>query len=260
MALSELIKIFCERNQINPAPAFFSKIGNTFGDDFVIESTFPGGHDSLVDTIITSRMRFDTVTQQFNKNASDYHKIALEFGGSIYSIWSHLFTKFEFGGTVLDLGCGTGYIGGLLQMSHKAKVTGIDASPEMTNMVKNYEKVYVGLIENVMLELNSTFDHIVSCGALMYCCKQTFELIFSKMFTLATQSITISVEDIDDKYISESDKKYNCSVYNHLETIKNFPVPTNWIEVYNKYDYFWESPRIGSKVSGIMLRYERVKN
>lgn len=246
--------------QINPAPAFFSKIGNTFGDDFVIESTYPGGHDALVDTIITSKMRLDRVKNEFDKNANSYHDAIAEYKVQVYSSWIDMSKSFDFGGTVLDLGCGTGCIGRILQKSHNAQLTGVDISVEMAKQATTYDKVYVDLLENVILDLNSTFDHIVSCGAFMYCCKPTFELVLSKMFTVATQSITFCVEDLNDKYILTISKNFNCSVYNHLDTIRNFHIPSKWIEVHNKYQIFWKSPRTGTDVSGIVLRYERVDN
>ncbi|OXA36639.1 D-alanine--D-alanine ligase [Folsomia candida] len=41
--------------RVNHTPAFFCFKGNLYGDDSVIEKTFPGGHNGLVDAIISAK-------------------------------------------------------------------------------------------------------------------------------------------------------------------------------------------------------------
>lgn len=246
--------------QINHTPAFFSRIGNTYGDDFVIESTYPGGHEAFVDTIISSRIRFDSINQVFIKFSSHYDTIATTLATSIYSIWTKLCEKFAFGGTVLDLGCGMGHLGRIIQLKYESTLTGIDLCPEMAKFATHYEKLHIGLIENVILELNSSYDHIISSGALLYCCKRSFDQIISIMFDCATDSITLAVEDLSDEYILKAVDICKCICYNHTKTIENLAIPSDWILVYKKREFFWKSPRMGILVFGTVVRYEKVKN
>ncbi len=203
-------------------------------------------------------MRFDSVKREFANFSGTYKDVAGSVAASMYSIWSNLCDKLDFSGTVLDLGCGTGTLGSIIQQKYQStRMNGIDLCSEMTKFAKNYEMVHIGLMENVVLELNTTYDHIVTSGALLYCCNRNFEKIFSIMFNLATISITLTVEDLPDDYISESKKTYNMTCFNHTKAIENLDIPLDWTLVHKKRDFLWKSPKMGSLIFGTVLRYER---
>lgn len=226
-----------------------------YGDDFIIESTFPGGHKTLIDTIISSKMRFDCVVREYNSSASTYEK-SLRLKSVVFEIWESLIDRFDYSGTVLDLGCGTGLIGTVVKRKYNAKFTGIDVTPEMVKLVNDYERVHIGLIENVMFELQSSFTHIVSAGVLSFVDTQYFEKIFSKMFQLASNSVSLVIDDVSDEYKELCAKNYAVIHFNHVETIENFPIPPGWCLVYKKRQFFWVSPRTGTQMYGLVLRYE----
>ncbi|KAJ6635202.1 D-alanine--D-alanine ligase [Pseudolycoriella hygida] len=63
--------------EINHTPAFFAKIGNTYGDDFTIESTFPGGHERLGNQSKTQTMKIGVL---INPTPAFFAKIGNTYG------------------------------------------------------------------------------------------------------------------------------------------------------------------------------------
>ena len=169
-------------------------------------------------------------------------------------VYEKLIEKFDYSGTVLDLGCGTGLLGNIILRQYNAKLTGIDISPEMLKLAHRYEKVYVGLLENVVFELKPKFNHIISSGALTFVDNQYFEKIFSQMFHLASNSISLIIDDITDDFKSMCEKNHAVKIFNHVAAIAN--IPPGWSLVHKQRTFLWKSLRIGTEVFGLVLRYE----
>ncbi|XP_037049744.1 uncharacterized protein LOC119084028 [Bradysia coprophila] len=245
--------------EINPCPAFFAELGNRYGDDFLIESTFPGGHENLIETIISSKRRFDAILKEYNGVAASNYDAAIEVKGkNLFAIWENLTDTFDYGGAVLDLGCGTGLVGKIIKKKYDAKLVGIDLSSEMVKLTDNYEKLHVGLMENIVVELKAkSFNHIVSAGALAFIDQKSFVNLFARMFSLATDSITVIIDEMNEQFLSDCAARYSVLLFNHAHTVNTFPIPRGWNLVYNKRELLWESPRIGTNIYGLVLRYER---
>ncbi|XP_037049961.1 D-alanine--D-alanine ligase-like [Bradysia coprophila] len=245
--------------EINPCPAFFAELGNRSGDDFVIESTFPGGHENLIETIISSKRRFDAILKEYNGVTASNYDAAIEVKGkNLFAIWECLTDTFDYGGTVLDLGCGTGLVGKIIKKKYDAKLTGIDLSPEMAKLIDNYEELHLGYMENVVVELKArSFNHIVSAGALAFIDQKSFVNLFVRLFFLATDSLTLIIDEMSDEFRTDCAVKYNVMLFNHADTVNNYSIPKGWNLVYSKRALLWTSPRIGTDIYGLVFRYER---
>lgn len=181
--------------QVNHTPAFFCPKGNLYGDDDVIEKTFPGGHNGLVDAIISAKKVIEGVK-------GFYDTVSLKYDEAFHTlrnlqVWEEIVDAKNFSGSVLDLGSGTGYLGNLiLDKSSNCELVGIDASEKMAEFARRYSKIHIGLIQNVMGELGRQFDHIVGYGVFFALDNANFEKTLCLCFATAEKSITLTVEDI----------------------------------------------------------------
>jgi 2-polyprenyl-3-methyl-5-hydroxy-6-metoxy-1,4-benzoquinol methylase len=65
-------------------------------------------------------------------------------------------------GRVLDVGCGTGTTGQLLQARHPARLVGMEINPEVAKQAEPfYDEVLVGPAETLLSELEGPFDTIL---------------------------------------------------------------------------------------------------
>ncbi|KAG0048007.1 hypothetical protein BGZ83_006969 [Gryganskiella cystojenkinii] len=247
---------------VNPLPCFFYKPGNNFGDDDVIRECFPGGHVGLMETLISAKMpnitnlgikeRYDVFSARYNDSYSTT---------SCPTISREIATRYSFQGEVLDLGCGTGCFGEIVQSLQSSTVfTGIDISPRMAEQATHYKKVYIGAIQNVIPFVGS-FDHVVSFGVLHFLDQESLSTVLHRCFSIARRSITVGVEDIPDiynKHLLELDLACMYS-HNHTSFFSSYAIPEGWRLVYMQREHFWNSPKTGDEIYGTTLRFEREK-
>ncbi|KAF9899679.1 hypothetical protein EC991_008448 [Linnemannia zychae] len=244
--------------EVNPTPAFFYKLGNEFGDDYVISHCFPGGHEGFMETLIKTKLRssrmqkvkttYDIMSDKYNDimHASNYPKVVRD-----------IVSNHSFQGSVLDLGCGTGEIGTLIQAVHNATLTGIDISPKMVAQATHYNKVYLGEMQNI-IPFVGNFDHVVSFGALHFLQKETFLNVLNKCFAQSRESITLGIEEISDEFnkrLAEMGKDH-LHTYNNTSVIDSYAIPKGWHLVHKHRDFFWKSPSTGDEVYGTAYRFE----
>jgi D-alanine-D-alanine ligase-like ATP-grasp enzyme len=247
--------------EINHTPAFFCQIDNEFGDDYIIQKCFKNGHIGLVDHLIATKIdqieegiiiknTYDNLSEKYNEffNKSNF-PFLLENISKIY----------DFNGNVLDLGCGTGMFGDIiLKHNNNINLTGIDASPKMSEKAKKYKKIHIGLIQNIINNIER-FEHIISSGTLHFLNNVYFEKVLFRIFEIASKSITLTIEDIPDIYNKNLIDKgiINMYSYNNTKIIDNFIIPNEWNIVYKEKVFMWDSPSTGDKIYGTIYRYEK---
>jgi hypothetical protein len=120
------------------SPAIFHSKDNAMDDDFVISEAFPGGHAAFFDMLVTTQQvqrgqhtrATDQVAAYFDKVAPTYDSVLYSSG--LLDIQKFMAANFEFSGTVLDVPCGTGPFGNVLNAQKiPAKITGIEISRGM---------------------------------------------------------------------------------------------------------------------------------
>lgn len=148
--------------EVNSLPVVFYPVGNKLGDDLVIEHTFPGGHGALMDVMLATKLlqqrkiqaQCQRITALFDRMAPGYNDVWQKTGLREFQI---LFTaRYDFSGSVLDLGCGTGAFGKILdEQGIRPKIHGIDISPGMLKQpwVKQYyqQPVRIGPVEELVM-------------------------------------------------------------------------------------------------------------
>ncbi|KAF9274338.1 hypothetical protein BGZ88_003105 [Linnemannia elongata] len=244
--------------EVNPTPAFFHKLGTDFGDDYVISHCFPGGHKGFMETLIKTKLR----SSQMLEVKKTYDLMSDKYNDTMHTrnypnVVSDIAARYSFQGSVLDLGCGTGEVGTLIQAVHNATLTGIDISPKMVAHAKHYEKVYLGEMQNIMPFVGN-FDHVVSFGALLFLKKEMFLNVMDRYFAQSRHSITVGIEDISDefnKHLAEMGKE-QLHTYNNTPIIDFYTIPEGWRLVHKQRDFFWTSPSTGDEVYGTAYRFE----
>ena len=244
--------------EINPTPAFFSPIGNNFGDDYEIKKSFPGGHEALLDQIIETKMKLVGIAHKYDVMSAKYNELTKDI--NLYQILTKLLGKYEYNGDVLDLGCGTGRVGEIItSCKQNAKLIGVDVSPKMAKQAKLYSQVHRDSIENFVFNIDEqTFDHVLSIGCLHFLNNVVFEEVIRRLFEIARKSITISIEEIPDVY-NEMLIKKGCHCiysYNNKSVIDDFNIPENWILAHSEHNLMWCSPTTGINIHGLILRFE----
>ncbi|KAF9900795.1 hypothetical protein EC991_006881 [Linnemannia zychae] len=242
---------------VNPTPAFFYKLGNDFGDDYVISHCFPGGHEGFMETLIKTKLRSSRILElkAIYDHMSDKYNDDIMHPSNYYKVFAGIVSRYSFQGSVLDLGCGTGGIGTLIQAVHSATLTGIDISPKMVAQAKHYEKVYLGEMQNIMPFVGN-FDHVVSFCALNFLQKEMFLNILDMCFAQSRHSITLGIDDISEEFIKHLAEMGKEPIYNNTPVIDSYTIPKGWRLVHKQRDFFWNSPSTGDEVYGTSYRFE----
>ncbi|CAF3572513.1 unnamed protein product [Rotaria sp. Silwood1] len=243
--------------EVNPTSAFFSSIGNTFGDDYVISRCFEGGHEALMDQLIKTKLKQIGITHFYDNFAGNYNRLS---ESDMYKMFKEICKEYDYSGDILDLGCGTGLLAKIiLDCGHSSNFTGVDLSHKMTEQTTLYSKIYIGPMENIIYNIDDRkFDHIISYGCLLFLNNAVFKETLSRMFEIAKRSITITVEEIPDEYNEILIKKGHETIYsyNNKCVIDGFDVPDQWVLAYSKRGHMWSSPLTGVDIYGSVIRFE----
>ncbi|KAL2830157.1 hypothetical protein BJY01DRAFT_260999 [Aspergillus pseudoustus] len=233
--------------EVNCIPVVFYPKGNTLGDDLVVGEKFPGGQAAFIDMLLaTKQMQLGWHRRQNEHVAEIYDR----FAPSYHSVWtatelsklkSYLATNWDYSGTVLDVAWGTGGLGQLVHdQGIRADLSGIDLSPGMLENIefKKYYKELRGAGE---------FDHIACFGALHFPGPVYLNAVLARMFMIARKSVSISVDDVSDEYVTAIKEKHGELTFN-----------ANHEAVYHERSLIYTSPTNAEEVYGFVMRFERV--
>lgn len=253
---------------INPLPHVFSPSSIT-SDDILISQTIPGGHSALLDMLIAAKKfsttattsSCETLASTFDSYSTVYHDAVSKF--EYYRKWQALARAFDYTGTVADLACGTGILGQVLHESgNSATITGMDLSPQMTAhpvVQKHYElPIRIGAMQDFVMQ-PQRYDHVACLGALHFLDPVTFSTVLSRMFVMATKSISFDVEYFSPAYLAKMKIASNevLPSWNHGPRWKGFLVPSGWKVVSEEYGLLYHYEEIGENVEGWVVRVER---
>ncbi|KAL8801178.1 MAG: hypothetical protein Q9182_004626 [Xanthomendoza sp. 2 TL-2023] len=257
--------------EVNPFPCIFCPIGNTFGDDLVIEKTFPGSHFAILDILVAShRIQHGVPATQYPTIATIHDRISTYYDKTSRSEplerkIAENATSFDWTGSVLDLGCGTGYLGELLHAAGSAsEMIGVDLSPGMTaaaSVKKSYQQpVTIEPIQDFIFRgAEGSYDHVACYSTLHFFDNPTCTAIIARMFMLARKSVSFEIDDLNPKYLEEfsmyADGRW--SNWNNTCVGSRFPTPTGWKRVQDEDRYLYRSIHLRSDVHGRFFRFER---
>lgn len=229
----------------------------------MIQQTFPGGHTALVDTIIEAKQRFDSLNTFYAQLAPTYD--AATGHTQLVTVWKEIVAKNDFCGKVLDLGCGTGLLGNLIRARFPSSdLIGVDICPEMADRALAYSKVVLGRIENVIMNpelVTESFHHILAVGVVQFLEPNHFRGVLARSFDLAGESVTLTIEKVGLTYKKKALLANPAHViFNHYDAMKHFVPPKDWKLVWKRKDYLWTSPTTRENVSGLTLRFEKIKS
>ena len=156
-----------------------------------------------------------------------------------------IFHKYNYHqGSILDIGCGTGFLSELLQGNFE--YTGIDISSKILDYAaKRGYKTINKSIEIALPEIDTnSYDFVFCLGSLL--CVEDVQTAMEHITRIARQAILISIDETTEEFI----KNFAVPVYDHSKiTIKNA------IE-----DYFilgWTSPSTGIPIRTRMIFIEQ---
>ena len=256
--------------EVNPIPVIFYPEGNTFGDDLVVEETFPGGQAALFDVLVaTKQIQMKKFATECKTAADIYDDWGSEYDRWIatqkhFEMQEYLARTFDFTGTVLDLACGSGILGRILHENGQAsKLSGIDLSVKLTTMPAVMEHytfpISIGPLQEFVMGAGE-YDHIACFGALHFLNEVTFNAVLARMFMLARRSLTFSIDDLSPGYIEAFAKYANgaWSNTNHVERLRRFRMPKTWKKVYEERWPIYLSQHLGYEVFAYAVRFEKL--
>ncbi|CAG8708349.1 13370_t:CDS:1 [Racocetra persica] len=200
----------------------------------------------------------------FNKEADQYDKGLDRM--KFHHLFDEICQKYNFAGTILDIGCGTGLSGKtILKYNNVSRFTGIDFAEEMAKKAiqGGYADVYVGLMEEIIPYLsskNKKFDHIISLGAIYHLSNDIFTNFLPSLFEIAEKSVTLQIDEITDEFLANIEKiqNFRAPFFNNTPIIERFHLPKNWKIVHKEKHYLWTSPTTKDEIYGIFIRYEKI--
>ncbi len=145
------------------------------------------------------------------------------------------------GGSVLDVGSGTGKLKRYLGESFEYK--GIDISPNMAQEARNrgYE-VIVGAAEEVLENMpDKSVDNVVALSSLYFI--KDFPKLVAQFERIARKSVFMTLEQFTPEIV-EFMKGQGIQLYNHDASLIIIPTETT------KNIYLWKRPVTGEKVFG----------
>ncbi|KAG6013528.1 hypothetical protein E4U43_007244 [Claviceps pusilla] len=269
--------------EVNPQPAQFIPRGTD--QDWPIIHSFPGGHAAVINVFIANHMlRYpeqwgsqERVASYYDAVAPTYDEYVRTGDVTVDASLAKLVDKFDYSGTILDLGCGTGCFGRIMGQSPKFSqqqtspcegsyhLLGCDISPGMLDICRktgHYHSTHLDSIEAMLTNLTQSIDHMVSSSALHLLRPEIFSLVVALMFVHANKSITLSVDEITNAYkanLARLGIKMFPS-FNHLAGMEMFGEPKGWRLVSRERVFSWVSPKTGDRIYTTYFRFERAQD
>jgi 2-polyprenyl-3-methyl-5-hydroxy-6-metoxy-1,4-benzoquinol methylase len=171
----------------------------------------------------------------FNEEANNKYEKNAEKIAYFPVFFDEICQKYNFSGTVIDIGCGTG-IGGKIILKHNnsSKIIGVDFAEEMAkkSIQNGYQNVYVGLMEEiipVLVSKNVKFDHAISLSAIYHLPNNVVTNFLSSLFEIAEKSVTLEIEEITEEFLVNIERKLNFRVpfFNNVPIVEEFRLPNN---------------------------------
>ena len=256
--------------EINAFPTLFYPRG-TFTSDKIVERTYPGGHAALFDMLLATKLIQTKTREKTHQAVSVFFD---EWSKGYEVIWemptgltmrNTMATTFDWTGSVLDLACGSGFLGSALHDAGftSSVLTGVDISTNMSSserIKKCYRQpIHMEPMEEFIMTADP-YDHIACFNSLQYLPPVIFTAVLSRMFMLARKSISFEVDDMPQTHIDRTNKRVGSSaIYNNTQTMARFPTPPGWKKVLEKEQPLFHSPNSGITVHGTFYRFERIQ-
>ncbi|RIB21979.1 S-adenosyl-L-methionine-dependent methyltransferase [Gigaspora rosea] len=204
------------------------------------------------------------VQNHFNKEADQYDERLGDY--QFHLLFDEICQKYNFAGTIIDIGCGTGLSGKtILKYNNGSRITGIDFAEEMAKKAiqSGYANVYVGLMEEIVPYLsneNKKFDHVIILGVIYHLSNDIATNFLSSLFEIAEKSITLEIDEITDEFLANIKKiqNFRAPFFNNIPIVERFHLPNNWKIVHKEKKYMWKSATTKDKIYGIFVRYEKI--
>lgn len=264
--------------EIGNPPLVFYPPGNSLGDDLVVEKTFPGAQLAFFDLLLLSRhlqlgeasplVELHTTSAAAARTYDSFTESTGVTYDSACLVQPHykavksFVEKFSFAGkTMLDLGCGTGLFGrALSECGRSARSTGVDISKGMVDCeaIPKFYQMPVIIEEIQSYVMNDVhFDHVVCFGTLHFLHPVEFNAVLARMFQIASNSVSIMVEDPEQAHIDKLFERHEVENFNLIEASERFGVPPGWELLMNETVVTYRSPTTGNDVSTRLMHFER---
>lgn len=263
--------------EVNPMPALFYRWEHEW-EDVVIRDLFPGGHRAVINVLITSTFMqqgkhkdgIALVAATFDDFSSTYDSAFMIQGAAFEQSTDALVMAHDFSGSVLDLGCGTGLFGRKLYKHQKqhginlSRIVGNDISYQMVEknpIPESYKEYKMGPLQDVVMNLTESFDHIVSRSAFQYLDEVTLSAVLARIFLVARKSVTFTIDEIPElqNEMLEKASMKHMQAKNHVAQVDGFGVPRGWRVASRQRAYAWTSPSTNTDVFVTTYRFEALK-
>jgi len=252
--------------EVNHFPTVFYPKG-AYTSDKVIARTYPGAQPALFDMLVATKLIQTKVAAKAHEGVSTFFD---KFSGTYNKMWiaptflmiQNRMMEFDWSGTVLDLACGTGFLGKCIgDKGFPSEVTGVDISKQMAASeaaIKYYKQpIHIAPMQEYIMDA-SKYDHIACFNGFQFLDPPTFNAVLSRMFMLARKSVSFETDDLPDEHLVEFEKRTDGGkMTNNMQTIRRFEIPNGWKKVLDSPTMLFHSPHFGGDVHGCFFRFER---
>ncbi|KAK3935756.1 hypothetical protein QBC46DRAFT_461896 [Diplogelasinospora grovesii] len=257
--------------EINAFPTVFYPKG-AYTSDKVVARTYPGGHAALFDMLLATRLiqtgahkETHRAVATFFDDFSERYEQVWEMP-TIVTVRTHMAVSYDWRGTVLDMACGSGFLGHALHdagyiITAAVTITGVDISPSMASSErarKYYTRpIHIAPMEEFIMT-SSEYDHVACFNGFQYLPPVIFTAVLSRMFMLAQKSVSFEVDNMPQEHIDRTNKRVGSpALFNNTPTMARFQTPNGWKRVCEKEQLLFHSPNSGIDVHGVFYRFER---